>query len=83
MQTNVTPTHPTILLLSKLIIPVISTSSDEEYSQFNRNCKNAQDIQLLSRKRTNPVIGGDDLVPIFLPKIKSLWRASVPFSKNY
>ena len=32
-------THLTILLLSKLIISVTSTLSDNEYSQLNRNSK--------------------------------------------
>lgn len=69
MQTNVTSTHSTILLLSRWIISAISTSSDGDYSQLNSNCKNAWDVQLLSRKRTNPVIRCDDLI-IFCPRVK-------------
>ena len=72
MQTKCHFHHLTILLLSKLIISVTSTLSDNEYSQLNRNSKkkkkkknNAWDIQLLSRERTNPVIRSYDLIPFF------------------
>lgn len=44
MQTNVTSTHLTIPLLSKLIISVTSTLSDNEYSQLNRNSKKTHEI---------------------------------------
>lgn len=37
----------------------------------------------LSRKRMNPVVGGDDLYSNFLPEMKSLRKANVPFSKKY
>lgn len=63
---NVTPTHPTVLLPSKLIISTIFTPNDGDYFQFNRNCKNAWDVQLLSRKGINLIISDDLILKFYL-----------------